>query len=183
MHSVLLIFWSICYWVSKLLQQSFHLEDLALSCFQSVKCLKPNHLKMKLKLRLFDFVFFDTIIFQADTYNKVMVYLCIMDRIWKLAPVTMVLLLLLFPFSVVSKCPSSYFLMEIVFVRSDEARRGSVETGPLRFISGPQSVFCLASWCAAWTCRLQGHSWVPLPAPPPTNNRHSWSTAFSCAND
>lgn len=84
------------------------------------------------------------------------------------------------PFTVASGCLSSYFLMEIVFVRSHvhgEARRGGVETGALRFISGPQSVFCLASWCAAWTCRLQ------VPAyPPPGGHHHSWSTATSYCN-
>lgn len=72
-----------------------------------------------------------------------------------------------FHITIVSKCPDSYFLMEIIFVRWDEARRGGVETGPLRFISRPQSIFCLASWCAARTCRLQGHPWVPPPTPHP----------------
>lgn len=59
---------------------------------------------------------------------------------------------------------------ELIFVRSyihTEASRGGLETRALRFISGPQSIFCFASWCAAWTCRLQGHFWVPLPAPYP----------------
>lgn len=70
------------------------------------------------------------------------------------------------PFTVSSERSSPYFLMEIIFVHSDiyaEARRGGVETEALRFISRAQSVFCLASWCAAWTCRLQGRSWATQP--------------------
>lgn len=47
------------------------------------------------------------------------------------------------PSTIIPKCPDSYFLMEIIFVHSDEARRGSAETGPLRFISRPQSIFVL----------------------------------------
>lgn len=57
------------------------------------------------------------------------------------------------------------------------ARRGGVETGPLRFISGPQSSFCLASGCAA----APADSWVPPPTHHSTNSRHSWSTAVICA--
>lgn len=61
------------------------------------------------------------------------------------------------------------------------ARREGVETGPLRFMSGPQSSFCLASGFFAWTGWFLGALLRPPPTHHSTNDRHSWSTAVICA--
>lgn len=109
---------------------------------------------------------------KADKYNKDNSFI-IMGKIWKLEPFTIALYCCCS--IVASEHSSSYFLMEIVFVCSDihgDSRRGGVEIGALRFISGPQSGFCLASWCAAWTWRLQVHSWMQ---PPTTTTKHQLS--------
>lgn len=78
------------------------------------------------------------------------------------------------PFTVASECSSLCFLMEIVFVRSQihsEAGRGGVESGLLKFISGPQSVFCLASWSQPRPVNYRAAPECPLQLPAPLSHQ------------